>query len=1191
MRRKLQVILLSSIPSLMLGLGCSHDGVEDVVESVGDVAFNLTLDDGTKLTNIDWSLRRDGKVIRSGSSPVRDDGTATALIAGVPVGSGYAVKMSGALDKGKGSCSGASPSFSVRAGKTAMVQIALQCEQTTAGQGNVNLDGEVNFCPTRPSITASASTTSVNGDAVSLNGYASDPQGDALTYSWTASSGKFDDANTPATSYRCTVTGEATLTLTADDGRGCTKSTSLTVACSPDCTSAPTSDYRTPCQPASDQVVLGEGLKAEYATREIANNADQYVFWPHASKEPTHLIFCIESSREVLADGRLQPSVQSLDLKTNEIKTVVRGMVGCDGIRTTPWGTVLATEEFADDNGGLYELMFTPESSEEYSVGERGANGEPAVVVDSKGNDATTVVVKRVATPSMAWEGLLVLDSGVIIGGDEERPGSVAADADGGAIFKFVPSQLRTGTGPIASLSDSPLVSGSVWALQASCVNNRQQAGQGCEIGNAGWVSVSAKAARPDADKNGATGYYRPEDLEMDPHFAGPGVRFCFANTGNAGADNYGEILCAVDSKPSEASDARTVVVNRLVEGDTQMNQPDNVAFHPTVPGLVYVIEDNANGDVWACLPDGDDRDIKSDGCVRMISLRDRTAEPTGFIFAPDGLSAYLAVQHSRDRNMLAVDGYATDDLLRITGFGIPDASAIRGFGDRTASDLALGAKALFGVEGPLSSSASTSVTRASTFEGGVAPTPENNGKGGSALGTMDVAASLDATYLSRVVANNADQFEFWPHASSNPTHLIFCIEGSRELIAEGKYNPSVQAIDIVTGDVKTIVRGLVGCDGLRVSPWGTILATEEFADDNGALYEILWSSESSEQYTITERGANGEPASVVDSSGNSAIDRVVKRTALPSMAWEGMLVTASGVVIGGDEERPGSVAQDADGGAIFKFVPDTLRTGTGPIASLSESPLVAGQNYALQVSCINNGQQFGQGCEIGRGAWRPVAAATARPDADKVGATGYYRPEDLHADPNYTGPGIRFCVANTGNASAANYGEVLCAIDTNPNVGSSTTGTVSINRFIEGDTQLNQPDNLEFQVGSGIVYVIEDNGFGDIWACLPDGGDRDIKSDGCVRVVSLRDSSAEPTGFMFHPDGTKAYVVVQHSADPSEAKVDDYATDDLIVIEGFASVPSSVAMSFGLGVSTRLSEESRALFGFGTPLAASATQ
>jgi hypothetical protein len=96
--------------------------------------------------------------------------------------------------------------------------------------------------------------------------------------------------------------------------------------------------------------------------------------------------------------------------------------------------------------------------------------------------------------------------------------------------------------------------------------------------------------------------------------------------------------------------------------------------------------------------------------------------------------------------------------------------------------------------------------------------------------------------------------------------------------------------------------------------------------------------------------------------------------------------------------------------------------------------------------------------------------------------------------------------------------------------------------------------DNLAFQPVSGTLAVIEDHPNGDVWMCLPDGADRDIKSDGCIRILSVVDSSAEPTGFMFSPDGTSAYVSIQHSTDPTDGSMDSdgYATDDVLVISGF---------------------------------------
>jgi hypothetical protein len=148
-------------------------------------------------------------------------------------------------------------------------------------------------------------------------------------------------------------------------------------------------------------------------------------------------------------------------------------------------------------------------------------------------------------------------------------------------------------------------------------------------------------------------------------------VRFCWANTGNEGSKNYAEVVCGVDSAPlAAAANQRSVVVNRFIEGDKDFNAFDNLAFQP-VTGNLAVIEDHNNGDVWLCLPDGADRDIKSDGCVKILSVKDTSAEPTGFFFLPDGRSAIVSIQHTNDALMPKVDDYGTDDILLITGFKV----------------------------------------------------------------------------------------------------------------------------------------------------------------------------------------------------------------------------------------------------------------------------------------------------------------------------------------------------------------------------------------------------------------------------------------------------------------------------------------------------------------------------------------
>jgi secreted PhoX family phosphatase len=481
-----------------------------------------------------------------------------------------------------------------------------------------------------------------------------------------------------------------------------------------------------------------------------------------------------------------------------------------------------------------------------------------------------------------------------------------------------------------------------------------------------------------------------------------------------------------------------------------------------------------------------------------------------------------MTKHHSFARTALAV-ALGVVALGSATAFADDD----KDFGQKVEQLLKAQSKQLFGVEKPLEASA-----------------PPTSGPyrnvAQSAWDQVLVAHGLKVEYLTRNAANTTDMMAFYPAAS--PTHLVTCIEGDRQLLANGKYNPSVQRIRLADGQVETILRGMSGCDGIRATNWGTILATEEETD--GGAYEILNPLGTTDQ-TVLDRGLG----TVTDPNN------IAKRTALPTMAWEGLAVLPSGVVIAGDELRPGSPA-NADGGAIFKFVPVNPRpVGAAAISSLIDSPLVSGSVYAMQVSCTT-GQQYGQGCEIGNAAWIAVNAATARADANANGATGYYRPEDLHEDPLYQDAAnpnaVRICWTNTGNEGSKNYAEVICGVDSAPLTASNTQRTVVVNRFVEGDTDFNSFDNLDFQPHTGNMYVIEDHNNGDIFACLPDGADRDIKTDGCVKILSVKDSSAEPTGFLFDASGTTAYVSIQHSNDSLMPTVDGYGTDDIIRITGF---------------------------------------
>ncbi|MGR8951656.1 MAG: alkaline phosphatase PhoX [Gammaproteobacteria bacterium] len=502
---------------------------------------------------------------------------------------------------------------------------------------------------------------------------------------------------------------------------------------------------------------------------------------------------------------------------------------------------------------------------------------------------------------------------------------------------------------------------------------------------------------------------------------------------------------------------------------------------------------------------------------------------------------------------------------IGMTASGI--AFAAGDFGIKSEKLLNAQSTKLFGIAKPLRDSEAVSVSRA----------PDQNAKD-----LILLSKGLKAEIVTRKSANNSDMMAFWPDDNA-PTHIVTCIETGNAAIGtfpsgQTKYRPSVQTVNLATGAVNTILRGMSGCDGIRRTPWNTIVATEE--QDDGGLYEIL-NPLAITDLTVVTRGTSD----IKDSNGNPVAGAVAYRGALGVLAWEGLEINQKGIVYYGDEERPGTGGADADGGSLFKFVPSNLWNGT-PVASLDQSPLAQGNVYAYQASCqartSSSFPQFGQGCEIGEGAWVKIDdPADARASAFAKSATGFYRPEDGHFDPNYTGDGVRFCWTNTGNNSAQNHGEVVCLTDTLPEGTGEKTGTdntknsfgltylansaeakgfavAEVNRVLEGDPDLNQPDNLAFQPVKGNMYVIEDNPFGDVWACLPDGSDRDIKTDGCVKVLSVRDSSAEPTGFIFTGDGKTAYVYIQHSDDTACvagsncASNDGYATDDLIKITGF---------------------------------------
>lgn len=241
---------------------------------------------------------------------------------------------------------------------------------------------------------------------------------------------------------------------------------------------------------------------ADFVTREAANNTGMMVFWPN-DEAPTHLFTAAEVfAPATTVDGKPQLFVQRVDSATAKDDVVLRGGLGGDPIRRTAWDMLVVGEETAD--GAVYEILAPLSVTEAVNTDRAtGANTHP------------DKVAKRPALGIKSWEGIGLLDS---------------------------------------DLAQSPLAAGSLYAMQ---VSSREVAsssfphyGQGSGTGVGAWVKVDAANARNDADAKGATGYFRPEDLGLDPNFASAGVRFCWTNTQREDAESHGEVMCAVDLQP-----------------------------------------------------------------------------------------------------------------------------------------------------------------------------------------------------------------------------------------------------------------------------------------------------------------------------------------------------------------------------------------------------------------------------------------------------------------------------------------------------------------------------------------------------------------------------------------------------------------------------------------------------------------
>lgn len=292
--------------------------------------------------------------------------------------------------------------------------------------------------------------------------------------------------------------------------------------------------------------------------------------------------------------------------------------------------------------------------------------------------------------------------------------------------------------------------------------------------------------------------------------------------------------------------------------------------------------------------------------------------------------------------------------------------------------------------------------------------------------------------------------------------------------------NGSLSVIDLQTGAAKLLVQDATWnrLDGLRWTPWGTLLFAEETT--GGRLFEVT-----------------------LDPKDPTVATGVVERTEVGVMRHEGIEALADGTVF---------VIDELNGGSIYKFEP----TRRGDLSD--------GQLYALKLTGLSDAAQlwnpatFGE--KVGAFEWIPLDMDTVVTDTDAaanaVVATEFGRPEDVEVI------GSTLYVANTSE-------DRVVAIDLNTQV-LSTFVQAGVNVPIEnagtGVTGFNNPDNLA-QGPDGNLWIVEDNYLSDVWVT---GKATANGTAGSVELfAALKDTGAEISGIYFGKDPKTLYLNVQH--------------------------------------------------------------
>jgi len=195
----------------------SESGAGAADDNTSSIALSLDLAPGVTIAAANYDITGANGFTKSGTIDLSQSVSFSAVIGGIPAGTGYTLTTTTTSLDGSVSCAG-SATFNVVAHMTAAVTVHLSCHEQPR-TGSVLVNGSLNVCPVIDSVGANPAEVIVGG-GIRVSGAAHDSDGapSALSYAWTATSGVFDHANTASPLFTCSSPGPVTLTLTVADG-------------------------------------------------------------------------------------------------------------------------------------------------------------------------------------------------------------------------------------------------------------------------------------------------------------------------------------------------------------------------------------------------------------------------------------------------------------------------------------------------------------------------------------------------------------------------------------------------------------------------------------------------------------------------------------------------------------------------------------------------------------------------------------------------------------------------------------------------------------------------------------------------------------------------------------------------------------------------------------------------------------